>query len=431
MTFLTISENWQGVLIAWVGTLQLLLFYNFMCYVQIGRGKSRLRCILVGALNFILFEILDHHIMLQRGFSVTLPLWCLILVIIVLTVLGIAEQYRIIKWKKGHITAMSIRNALDALPTGLCYATPEGLPFLVNEKMEELISRILGIAFQNTKEVWEKLERGEGKGALRTGTECIYRLPDGKVYGFHREELTLDEGIVWLIRAVDITQEYSMTEELAEKQKKAKTLNTRLKSLMDTIEYVTMSRELLNLKVALHDNLGRSLLAARRFIVNPEAVEPRKLLDIWQMNMQHLIGEAPEEWQVPYYIAKKEAGTLGIDLQIVGTLPVEEALLPVIDQAISTHMINVLRHADGKTAMVYIEEGEKEYRISFKNDGKQPTGEIHMTGGLGNLKRTVEEAGGQMEVYSSPQFEMVLTLPKGEKKGEVTYAIWSSHCGRF
>lgn len=419
MTFLSLSADWQGVLSFWSGTLELLLLFDFFGSLRIGRGKFGASCLLLCIANYGLVDIMLNQSYLKKPIPLPLPLGLLLVLLLFITVTAVAQQVHIVMWRKNHVTAMSIRNAVDVLPAGLCYALPNGLSLLVNEKMEELVEKILGDACLDAKTIWERLEKGQGKGLLRAGTECIYQLPDGKIFGFHREKIVLEEGTVMLIRATDVTREYSLAEELSEKQKKAKNMNVRLKSLMSTIEYVTMSRELLNLKVALHDNLGRSLLTARRFLLNPQSVEPKELLDLWRVNMQHLIGESPEEWQIPYYIARKEASSLGIDLQVVGNLPEEDKWMPLIDQAISAHVINVLRHADGKTAMVLIEEKESEYRLSFTNDGRPPQGEIQMTGGLGNLKRKVEETGGRMEISSAPRFEMRLTLPKiSENKTE-------------
>ena len=50
--------------------------------------------------------------------------------------------------------------------------------------------------------------------------------------------------------------------------------------------------------------------------------------------------------------------------------------------------------------------------ITFTNDGDAPKGEIHETGGLGNLKRQVEALGGSLELSASPRFKMILTIPK-------------------
>ena len=412
MTYLTISKDAQGIISFWASLVEMLLFINFFRYLQLGGKKPMWRCVFLCVLNFTLLQIMYQHIKGIFICPVVLPLWLLLLLIGLITILAVAEQYRLFQWDHSHISATSIKEALDALPMGLCFATKEGLPLLVNETMEELGQKLFEKSLWDAKEAWDNLEQGRAKGQIKSGTEPICELADGRVFGFRRKVLSLEEGTVIAIFATNVTEEYSKTKELAKKQKQASVINTRLKSLLGTIEYVTMSRELLQLKAALHDNLGRSLLSAKRYLLNPESVEPRELLSIWKKNLGHLIGESPEEWQVPYYLTRKEAETLGIDLQIVGTLPEEERLLPLIEQAISTHVINVLRHADGLVAMVHVWETEKEWELHFTNDGNAPEGEIRETGGLGNLKRQVEALGGSMELSAKPRFEMTLVIPK-------------------
>lgn len=415
MTFLTIPYEMQGLLTFWISLVQMLLLVNLFRYLQLGKGKSKIRCILLCISNFVLVQILFQQMAGESCCPIVLPLWALLLLVALLTIFAVAEHYRIVKWSRTHVTAASIKEALDALPMGLCFALPSGLPLLINETMEELGKSLFEKNLLDAWQAWENLKSGHVKGLLKDGEEPIYELSDGRVYGFRREELRLKEGIVYAIFATNLTEEYSKTRELEEKQKKAGVINARLKSLLGTIEYVTMSRELLQLKVALHDNLGRSLLSAKRYVLNPDAVDPKELLSIWKQNLSHLIGEAPEEWQIPYYVTKKEAASMGIELQIVGTLPEEERLLPVIDQAISTHVINVLRHADGHVAMIHVWESEKEYNVTFTNDGNAPAGEIKETGGLGNLRRQVEALGGSMELSGVPKFKMTLNLPKKDK----------------
>lgn len=415
MTFLDLPIVAQGFFELWVALVQFLYLYNFFCITKIGRAKTNVRCILLLTGNFALFQILCQHSDGDLAICpVVLPLWALVLLILTLTTLSITEQVRIIQWRQSHVTDSSAKEAMDALPTGLCYALPAGLPLLVNEKMEELGKVLLDDPFSDAEVAWKRLSGGEANGRLvQSGEEPIYALENGKTYSFRRNEIRLKEGMVNLILATDVSQEYSMTMELREKQRRVKVVNARLKSLKETIEYVTMSRELLQMKVAMHDNLGRALLMAKRHVVNPQSVDVETILTEWKDNLSHLIGEEPEPWQIPYYVIGKEAASLGIDLQIVGELPKEERLLPVIDQAISSHVINVLRHADGHTAYVGIREEAKEWRISFTNDGNPPAGPINETGGLGSLRRNVEELGGELQIKSSPRFEMILWLPRG------------------
>lgn len=416
MTFMMLPYLLRGLFLMWLVLNQILLFYNFFCYVQIGNTKSNGRCILLNAFNFCTFQMLSRKHLGLKSLPFSLPWQIVVLLLFLFTILAVGEQIRIRSFGKSHVSANSIKEAMDALSMGLCYHLSGGLPLLINERMDAIALRLTGESLLNAEEFWRKLVDGGvtsiGVEALQTGERPIYRFPNGEVIGFGRNELKLKEGNVFEITATDLTREHELTRELQKKQRQAKVINARLKSLLGTIEYVTMSRELLQLKVALHDNVGQILLMAKRYLICPGEVDQSALLELWRTNVRHLIGEAPEPWQIPYYVIGREADQLGIRLEIVGELPEEEALQPVVDQAISAHVINVLQHAEGTVATVRILEGEREYCLTFQNDGNPPEGEIRETGGLANLRKKVEEVGGSMEVSSRPRFEMRLTLPK-------------------
>ena len=111
----------------------------------------------------------------------------------------------------------------------------------------------------------------------------------------------------------------------------------------------------------------------------------------------------------------KEADLLGIRLNIIGELPRERELIPVVDAAVSAQVSNTLKHTDGTEVTVAVSETEDDYVLSLKNDGEAPKGEIEPQGGLGNLRGEVEAAGGSMEIVYSPDFILKITLPKGER----------------
>ncbi|MBP3205167.1 MAG: hypothetical protein J6M66_07075 [Lachnospiraceae bacterium] len=404
MMYGDLPQIFRGSMELWLLLLQMVYFYCLCQSIQIRNRKALLLVLALNGMNFALFQGLIHYGKEIDSAIVRLRLPVLLPVIAGLTAAAVIQYRYLERWSRERISAASVKKALDVLPTGLCYALPDGLPLLVNEKMNTLSLLLVGTPFMNAEEFREALG-----GRDKDRFEC--RLPDGSIYGFRCSEIPMEEGIVVEILAVDLTQEHELTEELREKQRQAKVINTRLRSLLDTIEYLTMSREILQMKVALHENLGAGLLMAKRYLTQPGDVDRQKLVAVWQNNMQHLISEAPEPWQIPYYVISKEAAALGIELEIVGKLPEEEKLLPVIEQAISTHVTNVLRHADGTHAIVRIEEDDDMYRIAFRNDGRPPQGEIRETGGLANLRRKVESAGGRMEITAKPEFEMRLYLP--------------------
>ncbi len=120
-----------------------------------------------------------------------------------------------------------------------------------------------------------------------------------------------------------------MTLTLEEKLKQAHIVNMRLKALMDSIEYVTMSRELLQIKATLHDNIGRSLLLARKYLTASEETDRRELLRLWQTNIRWLKNLEPETWQQPYYVIFMQANRLGIEIEVIGEMPQETHLIPL------------------------------------------------------------------------------------------------------
>ena len=226
--------------------------------------------------------------------------------------------------------------------------------------------------------------------------------------------LDTELGCVHELLAVDVSADWALNRELQKKQAKAREINRRLKALLGSIEYLTMSRELLQLKTELHDALGQSLLLSRRWLLDPDSLEAEKLRETWLGNLRLLESSRPESWQEPYWLQKKQAEALGVRLEVLGTLPEESRLIPVVETALSVHVTNVLRHAGGSTAVVRCTGSEDGYLLAFTNDGAVPAGEVREGGGLSNLRQAVESLGGSMEIRSFPAFRLELRLPAGE-----------------
>ncbi|MBQ8006804.1 MAG: hypothetical protein IJ245_04145 [Lachnospiraceae bacterium] len=175
-----------------------------------------------------------------------------------------------------------------------------------------------------------------------------------------------------------------------------------------------MNKELLKIKTVLHDNIGQSILIAKRYLVSdePGSVDDSEMISFWKENIKHLLTDEPEEWELPYYVISKEADRLGVHLDIAGDLPDAQTLIPVVDAAISVSVGNALKHAGGKKVAIFVLEKDGLYIIKFTNDGRAPIGPVVEKGGLANLRREVESVGGTMEVTHQPEFLMTITLPK-------------------
>lgn len=159
---------------------------------------------------------------------------------------------------------------------------------------------------------------------------------------------------------------------------------------------------------------AQTLLATKQYLTGTGTVDVHTLRNLWETDIRLLQNSEPEHFQRPYYIAMQRAEWLGVTLEISGELPEDEALIPVIDTALTVHATNLLRHAEGKTGYITVTETAAHYDLHFTNDGKPPRGSIQETGGLQNLRRITEKAGGEMRVNAQPRFEMLLVLPKSK-----------------
>ena len=83
----------------------------------------------------------------------------------------------------------------------------------------------------------------------------------------------------------------------------------------------------------------------------------------------------------------------------------EERIKVILAQAITECAANTVKHAEGDTVTVTIDQ-EKTIRIT--NNGKPPKGEIVVSGGLLSLRRRIQEEDGTMELESAPSFLLIM-----------------------
>ena len=324
--------------------------------------------------------------------------------------------FRFIRRKsRTQLSAMSFKEGFDTLPAGLCFYLTGGMSRMVNYKMDTLFFQLKGEHLSNAEEFFRDLTDCRFPGSISGGEQPIISQPDGTAYSFTHNVITVNGEPVHELIASDITELYGMTKNLEEKQKTIRQINTRLKALNSTIRYVIMEKEVLTIKTRIHDQLGQTLLLSRRYLQEPAKVDAEEMLSQWKKSFGLLLHEERETWQKPYRVNIRQAELLGIRLEIIGSLPEEEHLIPVIDAAITVHTTNVMRHADGRHAEIRVEEQPAYYFLYFTNDGRPPQNGVSESGGLSNLRRMVERIGGGMKIRSLPAFELILKLPKQEK----------------
>lgn len=401
-----------GGLTLWL-LLCCLTFFLMMIIHLLWDGKAS-RIVISTAemlVPLVLSQILMDHLKYHNRAYLEKPV-ALLLVALVLTGIAILELLSCIRSRKRSLTLMSVKECMDELPVGICFYWDGGLTKLTNRKMNSIACKLTGSGIMDAEGFQRTIFSGE--------EAPIVCSEDGSAYNFVHREDTLDGRTIHELLAFDVTQEYRLTEELREKQKKVQKINRRLKALNSSIQFIIMDKETLQIKIHIHDSFGEMLLMTKHYLVDPENTDKKEMLSLWRRNTALLKNEERESWQKPCFFSLTHADSLGIRIELNGELPEEETLISVVDSAITVHVTNVLCHAEGDIAYISIEKTPEGYVMHFTNNGTPPCAPVKETGGLANLRRMTETIGGTMKINSSPQFEMILQLPE---KAQEEYEI--------
>ncbi len=326
-----------------------------------------------------------------------------------------------------HINSMSVKEATDSLPSGLCFFTPDGRILMANRSMERFCRAAVGTALLNGERFRSRLFSGDlcpGCEFVPAGDTPVIVLPDGTAWSVSLRENPYGDTVVSLLMANDITEIYGKTAELRAKQEELSGLNERLAELNREIVDLTVQREILNAKVRIHDELGSSLLSIKQYILNGGTErELQELRTRLGQSVSLIRAEAPAMTRRDEYeLMFRTAETLGVHIRLTGELPRTEPHKHVLAMAIHECITNTLRHAHGNELCIECRTipspGGETIAAKFTNNGEQPAEEIREKGGLRSLRTMAEDLGGTMTVRSLPEFSITLELPK-----EVTHVL--------
>ena len=328
----------------------------------------------------------------------------------------IGTLYRsLIRYGKNQITPMSVREAVDSLPSGICCFLMDGRILMINTAMQDLC-KALGRLPLSGKEIREGLFSGmlvSGYRVTALEDTVLIAAPDGTVWSLEKRNGSIDGKAVHSVIATDVTELYQKTVLLRRREEKLSELNERLTEYNREIVSLTAEKEKLSARVRLHDEFGEDLLTIRRCLERGGSEKDRE--DIrrrLRRNVSFLLtGDVPAA-EDEYVLLKKTAAQLGVKVTVQGSLPQAEPQKHAAATAIHECFTNTLRHAHGDELRISSEEQGDRYLICLTSNGEQPAGPIRETGGLQSLRELTEYIGGTMELSYSPVYTVTLILPK-------------------
>lgn len=441
-----------------LGLLYLVLTAQMALYFASFRdGRSRryrLACLLhllfsVACLWFPFMDIDSNHFRTDvpiplpaaRSIVTSLPAWALFLYEALTAVVVLAAFRDLLRFRRDHLTADSIKETMDLLPAGIAFGKTDGAVVFSNLTMNRLSRALMGTGISNLDTFLEALPKAAGpagagkvdrQAALprteadsanasrplfqtlpledptgREKSKSIVSLPDGSsIWQISSEQVEVDGKTFTQLTATDITEQAAATRELEDKNKKLREIHLRLDTYNKQADRIIIAQELLTARMAVHSEVGNVLLESRHYLTDPASFEEEKLLQALKNTNTYLLREYEEDDTARDTLtdAVEMAEAIGVDVLISGPVPQDAPYRQILAAAINECASNTVKHAGGNQLTVQIRRIGNELAYTLTSNGEAPTGAIQETGGLLTLRTLVENEGGKMQTEHTPKF---------------------------
>ena len=421
-TFYLSSTAAQSILLAALFlTLILSLFLLIVSFTGYRDKRNRYMNMPIFLFLFILLsELTDAFSRMNKGLEyktwLPLPLWLLWCIVAAADFLLIWEIVRLRRLKRQELSRDSVKQAIDLLPSGICYFTPSGSVKLCNMQMHILFRTLSQSDLQTLPELQDALAHCDaGSGVIRLSHERqTYLFPDGKAWRYRQNVVTDEDGAVYTETIFsDMTELYHKKLELKEQIKQLNAISRELKLLSDNVLILTREKEVLSAKTKLHDYMGAGLIAMRQILRHNQTEEAANAIEL----LRQAVSAIKNDNTYPQGRSEldgfmHDAEAIGIKVNLSGELPEQEELRCVMILAMRECLTNSVRHAGATALHVAVEKSGDSISMKITNDGKAPETEVVPKGGLHNLYRHIADCGGTMEIQWKPVFVLTVVLPE-------------------
>jgi len=295
----------------------------------------------------------------------------------------------------------SIKEAIDNLPNALAFCDMDGKPVLINRKMDELYFTMTGRSFDDAFKVWETIN---SKAFLKTHEKmAVVRFDDGTMWRFVWSEIEGDTGANIQIDGTDLTEIYTYTNKIRQNNIKLQEQYKRQRNILTNIVDLNREKEIVSLKMNIHDELGRCLMATDQYLSSGTDEGYEKLKKQWNSAISYLEGMSKEETSSGKEEIIKIASFIGCHIVLSGDEPRSERARKLMVAAAREALTNAVRHAHANEISVESVSQDDYYEVVIKDNGDvsfDDNCEIMEGEGLKNLRNRLEQEGGALDIVT-------------------------------
>lgn len=324
----------------------------------------------------------------------------------------------------------SIRETIDYLPGGICFSTPNGRPILTNRRMNELVYRLTGHTVMNACVTWDELRQFISANGctkleeLRMNREPIggavddcmfFSFPGGNIWRFRKEELTDRVPRYIQLEATEISDLYHYSKKLYHNNQRLAEQYKRQQNLLANIVEINHEKEILQAKIRIHDDLGRSILTTKQHLSGQTLSENIPYLaDIWNNTIRNLaeFTRASADMEIsPEIELQKAADMIGCHIHFRGDRQVGRKTALLFYAVVREALTNAVRHAKADQLDVSIRKTAGGYYVEISDNGTVPVSLVTEGNGLSNLRRRLEQEGATLEIKCEDGVVLSAVIP--------------------
>lgn len=183
-----------------------------------------------------------------------------------------------------------IRESFDSLPVAICFFDKNGVVRLINHRMLMLTDRLRKNGIQTFDELEAALQQPPETVCCLNKELQLYRFFDESVFQFTEKTIRTKPGIPYTqVTACDVTELLQSQNRLQKENERLKDANDRLRKLFEQMPDLIREEETLAMKLRVHDDIGYSILSARRLLSQQAGLdEIRAGAAVWEQSIEVL-----------------------------------------------------------------------------------------------------------------------------------------------
>ncbi len=319
-------------------------------------------------------------------------------------------------------SSLSVKEAIDRLRTGILFLRPSGYIVLRNQQMQRLMQIMTGAGQRNGNTFYELLRSGRCRPDCHkedAGEQLVYTLPDGTVWRFTLDGLTLRGKKYFQLSAWDITEPWRTGEELQRENAELIMQRERLRRTLDGLRESCRREEHRRAQLRVHDVLGQKIsLLLRTMQQSGDAGE--ELLSEFADGLPKELFEEPEPPGIrrELEMLRETMAAIGVRIDVTGAPPEVSAAGDVFADICIEAATNAVRHGLADRITVEFAENESEYVLTVADNGCSAQEVAFEGGGIRGMREKLAGLGGTLEIAVAPSFTVTARIPKpeGEKR---------------